>query len=223
MELKKFSKRTGNWKLVSLTTWDWRRVCLEAYTDMVSRTPPPFNRKVFCPSFRARTPLPRPNQVLVKQEHSLLVYSRALRQIPKQVSLNIAKHLLFHQLVNFQCKLHMLYTQLVSIWESKFKLASVALLSRKTLSNLRVVAPTSLSVHPAVFTIWWSVVSSRQSTWKFSFLTKLTRCFHVDSKLKFKTFLSFCQETFKSLYSQLHYHQRSWAWLSTSCVNPQRS
>jgi hypothetical protein len=82
-----------------------------------------------------------------------LEYSKALRQILKQVSLNIAKHLLFHQHVNFLCKSHMWYTQLVSIWESRFRLASVALSSRKTLSNSRVVAPTSSSVHPAVFTI----------------------------------------------------------------------
>jgi len=49
-ELRRFSKRTGNWKLVSLTTWGWRRVCFVAYMVTVSKTHHPSNRKVSCQS-----------------------------------------------------------------------------------------------------------------------------------------------------------------------------
>mmetsp|Transcript_23892 Transcript_23892/g.29720 ORF Transcript_23892/g.29720 Transcript_23892/m.29720 type:complete len:226 (-) Transcript_23892:1410-2087(-) len=65
--LKNFSKRTGNWKLIILTTWDSRRKSCAASTPSVSRNRHPSSRRESFPSFREKTQLHRPNPELVRR------------------------------------------------------------------------------------------------------------------------------------------------------------
>jgi len=150
-KLKKFSKQTGIWKLTNLTTWDSRKKYCEESMVMVSRTHHQFSRKPSCQSFRARIQLHRPNQVPVKQEPLLSVCSSLSRLIHLRVPPTIAKHSLFHQPVNSQCKLPTSSTPSVSTKASRSTPALVELLSRKTSAFLSKVASTSLSAHQAVF------------------------------------------------------------------------
>ena len=58
-KLKNVSKRTGNRKLINLTTWDSKRKSCVESTPSVSRIRPPSSRRRSCLSSRLRTQLHR--------------------------------------------------------------------------------------------------------------------------------------------------------------------
>lgn len=145
-KLKNFSKRTGNWKLIILTTWGSRRKSCAASTPLVSRNHPPSSRRESCLSSRPKTQLHRLNQEQERLAPSPLVRYSAWTRPATTLRLSS-----FHPPESCPCRSPSWFTPLANSWALKCTLALAALsFARTSASSSR--DNTSLSEPPVVST-----------------------------------------------------------------------
>ena len=215
--MKSISNQIGTNQLTSSTTWAWKKMYWEVFMAMVLTNHHPFNRKVFSQSSKDMTQSLRRSLVLVRLVLSLFLHCKLL--IPLVHTL---RRLSLLQQESFPCKVHLWCTPSESTTKSKFMHASEEPVSEKTSKFWRAEFML-LSEPQEEFTIWWKKGSSEPNIWDSLSWTKPMRCSLVDSKLRFKKYLSSCQETSKLLSSLPPCQTKSSRWPNTSWETQRRS